>query len=122
MNQCRPNRAHDSVLPTLRRGLDLGESLALLEPSLLLEAHDLEAVEVGEGLAALLLQRLLCPVALLPLCVDFSGLPGLLDGAGSRATGELLDDQWCEKGLVERDGAAGSRKLGVGGRSIDEGL
>lgn len=110
------------VVSLLRSGLDLGESLALLEPSLLLEAHDLETVEVGEGLAALLLQRLLCPVALLPLCVDTSGLPGLLDGTGSGATGKLLDDEWCEKGLGEGDGTAGSRKLGVGGRSIDEGL
>jgi len=107
-------------VPTLRRGLDLGESLALLEPSLLLQAHDLEAVEIGEGLAALLLQRLLGPVALLPLRVDLSGLPRLLDGTGSRAAGELLDDEGCEKGSGEGDGSAGSRELGVGGRAIDE--
>jgi len=113
------------VVPIQRRsssGLDLGKSLVLLEAPLLLQPHNLEAVEVGEGLAALLLEGLLGPVALLPLSVDTSGLPSLLDGTRPGTTGKLLDDDGCEEGPRERNGAAGSGELGVGGRSIDKHL
>lgn len=54
----------------LCRGLDLCQRLALLEPPLLLEAHHLEAVKVGQVLPPLDLIPLLGPVALLPLGVD----------------------------------------------------
>lgn len=61
-------------------GLDLGQSLALLESSLLLESHNLEAIEVGQVLPPGDLLTLLGPVALLPLGVDFVLLPKLPDG------------------------------------------
>ena len=117
----------DQLLPSpvvhpLCRGRDLGKSLALLETSLLLEAHDLEAVEVGEGLAALLLELLLGPVALSPLGVDAGSLPRLLDGTGPCAAGELVDDDGCEEGVGESDGGAGGGKTGDSGGSVDENL
>lgn len=123
-----PKNHADQTLPNLiipnqlSRGLDLGESLALLEAALLLEAHNLEAVEVGEGLAALLLELLLGPVALLPLGIDASGLPGLLDGTSAGTTGKLLDDEGGEKGLGEGNDAAGGSELGVGRGAIDKDL
>lgn len=54
---------------------DLVEDAALLEPPLLLEPHDLEAVEVREALSALHLLPALEPVGLLPLGVDLVLLP-----------------------------------------------
>lgn len=54
----------------LCRGLDLGQSLALLESLLLLEAHNLEALEVGQAAPPRNLVALLGPVRLLPLGVD----------------------------------------------------
>lgn len=120
---CRPNALPNLIVPNhLSRGLDLGESLALLEAALLLEAHNLEAVEVGEGLAALLLELLLGPVALLPLGIDASSLPSLADGTGAGTTGKLLDDDGGEKGSGEGDDAAGSSELGVGRGAIDKDL
>lgn len=72
------------------RGLNLGQSLALFETSLLLEAHNLEAVEVGQVLPPLDLVSLLRPVALLPLGVDLVLFPELLDSAISGAADETL--------------------------------
>lgn len=94
-------------------GLDLGQSLALLEPPLLLQPHNLEPVEVGERLAAFLLELLLRPVALMPLRVDTGSLPRLLNGARPRAAGQLLDHNRCEEGLRQLNGTTGSRKLFV---------
>lgn len=103
-------------------GLDLGQSLALLESSLLLESENLEAVEVGETLPPLNLIPLLGPVGLLPLGVDLGLLPGLSDGAGSGAAVEALDDKGREEDLAEGNGLSGNGELGLGGRTVDENL
>ncbi len=106
----------------LCRSPDLGQSLALLEPPLLLQPHNLEPVEVGERLAALLLELLLGPVALGPLGVNTSGLPRLLDGTRPRAAGELVDNDRREEGVGELDDAAGGGELVVCGGAVDESL
>jgi hypothetical protein len=113
-SHAEPNAPPPKQQPSsLCRSPDLGQSLALLEPPLLLQPHDLEAVEVGERRAALLLELLLGPVALAPLGVDASSLPRLLDGTGPRATGQLLDNDRGEESPGELDNTAGSRELGV---------
>ena len=93
--------------------LDLGKRLVLLEASLLLQPHDLEAVKVGQTPATLLLQLLLGPVGLLPLGVDLGLLPRLLDGAGPGAAGQLLDRELRDEDVGERDLGAESGELGV---------
>lgn len=97
----------------LRRGLDLDQGLALFETALLLEAEDLEAVEVAQVLSPLDLGAALEPVGLLPLLVDLGLLPELLDGAGTGATGQVRDNERGEKSVGERDGLAGDGELGV---------
>lgn len=94
-------------------GLDLGQSLALLESSLLLEAEDLEAVEVGQSPSALNLFALLGPVAALPLGVDLSLLPGLGKSGLSGASGQVLDNELREESLGEVQGLSGNLELGV---------
>jgi len=106
----------------LCRSLDLGQSLALLEPPLLLQPHNLEPVEVGERLAALLLELLLGPVALGPLGVNTGSLPRLLDGTRPRAAGELVDNDRREESAGELDDAAGGGELVVCGGAINESL
>lgn len=93
--------------------LNLGQSLALLESSLLLEAQNLEAVEVGQGLSPLNLLALLGPVAALPFGVDLSLLPSLGQGGLSGAPVQVLDDELGEKSLAEVQGLSGNLELGV---------
>lgn len=112
----------DAHSQRLSRGLDLGESLALLEPSLLLQPHNLEAVKVGKGLALLLLLLLLGPVGGSPLGVNAGSLPGLLDGTCPGTAGELIDDDGGQEGVGERDLAAGGDELLVGGGAVDQSL
>lgn len=100
-------------LSILRGGLDLDELLALLEAALLLEAQDLEAVEVGQVLSSLNLGAALEPVGLLPLLVDLGLLPELLDGAGAGAAGQVLNLEGRQEGVGEGDGLAGDGELGV---------
>lgn len=88
----------------LRGGLDLGQSLALLESALSLEAHDLEAVKVGQGLALGDLGTLLGPVGLLPLGVNLGLLPLLLQGGVTGATEETSDDEGRQEDFVEGNG------------------
>lgn len=94
-------------------GLDLGQSLALLESSLLLEAQNLEAVEVGQGLSPLNLVALLGPVAALPLGIDLGLLPSLGEGGLSGASGQVLNDELGEESLAEVQGLSGNLELGV---------
>lgn len=94
-------------------GLDLGQSLALLESSLLLEAEDLEAVEVGQSLSSLNLFALLGPVAALPLGIDLSLLPGLGKSGLSGASGQVLDNELGEESLAEVQGLSGNLEVGV---------
>jgi hypothetical protein len=103
-------------------GLNLGQSLALFESSLLLESHNLEAVEVGQVLPSLDLLTLLGPVALLPLGVDLVLLPKLLDGTVSGATDEALNNELGEQALGQGNGLSGDSQSRVGGRTVDENL
>lgn len=103
-------------------GLDLGQSLALLESSLLLESHNLEAVEVGQVLPPLDLVALLGPVALLPLGIDLVLFPKLLDNTVTGSTEEALDDELRKQALGEGDGLTRNRQGGVSGRTVDENL
>lgn len=97
----------------LCRGLDLGQSLALLESSLLLQAQNLETVEVGQRRALSLLLLSLGPVGLLPLLVDLSLLPELLDGRGPCAAGQVGQNEVGQDGVGERNGLAGDSQGGV---------
>lgn len=97
----------------LCRGLDLGQSLALFESSLLLEAEDLEALKVRQSLPPLDLLTLLGPVRLLPLGVDLGLLPLLLEGGLSCAAVETLNDEVREKGSGQGERLSGNHELGV---------
>lgn len=103
-------------------GLDLGESLALFESALLLQAQDLESVKVGQVAALLLLVLGLGPAALLPLGVDLGLLPELLDDTGAGGTGQLLDDERCEEDLRKADSLSGDDELGVGRGTVNQNL
>ena len=89
---------------------------------MLLQTHNLEPVEVGERLTALLLELLLGPVGFLPLGINAIGFPGLLDGTRPRAAGKLRDHDGSEEGPGEGDDAAGCGELRVGGGTISEDL
>jgi hypothetical protein len=106
----------------LSRGLDLGQSLALFEAALLLEAHNLEAVEVGQVLSPLDLVALLGPAGLSPLAVDLGLLPELAESSLAGAARKVLNDEAGEKALLERDGLPGDGELGVGGDALDKDL
>lgn len=88
-------------------GLDLGQSLALLEATLLLQAQDLEAVKVGQRRALGLLLPLLGPVGGLPLVVDLSRLPVLLDGRSPRAAGHVGQGELGQDDAGEGNDLAG---------------
>lgn len=103
-------------------GLDLGQSLALLEALLLLEAHDLEALEVAKSAPPGDLLTLLGPVRLLPLGVDLRVLPLLLQLGVASATGKAFDDEGREESPGEAQGLAGAGELGVGRGALDKNL
>ena len=106
----------------LRRGLDLGQRFPLLESPLLLQAHDLEAVKVRQGLSSVCpLPRLEC-VGLLPLVLDAGLLPERLDGLGPRAPCEFVDDDLGQQAVGEREFLSGDGQLRVGVGSVDEDL
>jgi hypothetical protein len=109
-------------LNPLRRSLDLCQRFSDLETCLLSQSHDLEALEVGESTSSLLLGALLCPCALLPLCLDSSLLPCSLDGSSAGASWERLKDNRCEDELGESDRLTWDSGLGVGGWAIDQSL
>lgn len=97
----------------LRRGLDLGQLLPLSEAALLLQAHDLEAVEVGKVLPPLDLGPALVPVGLLPLLIDVGLLPELLQSSMADAAGKLVDDEGGEEGRGEAKRLTGNDEIGV---------
>lgn len=102
------------VLESLCGGLDdLGQSLALLEAALLLEAHDLEAVEVGESRPLRLHIPLLGPVGVLPLLVDLRLLPVLLDGGRPCGAGQAGENEVSQDDVGERHRLAGDGESGV---------
>ena len=106
----------------LCRSLDLGESLALLETALLLEAQDLEALKVRQVLPPVVLVALLSPVGLVPLVVNFRRLPLLLQLGMTGATVKVLDNEGREESPGEAKGLSAGGELGVGGGALDEHL
>lgn len=80
---------------------------------LLLQDHDLEAVEVGQPTAELAGSDLLSPGRLSPLVGDTSLLPVLGDDTGAGTTGKLGDDDGGEGNVSESDGLAGDTGLGA---------
>lgn len=100
-------------LGRLCRSLDLGQGLALLESSLLLQAEDLESVKVGKLGALALLLLSLGPVGLLPLLVDLGLLPELLDDGGPHAAGQVGQNEVGQDDLGERNGLAGNSQGSV---------
>lgn len=104
-------RNQNRVVHPLRhlcRSLDLGEGLADLVSLLLLEAEELEALEVGQGFSALCPQAALGPLALEPLLVDLGLLPELLQCAGAEGAGDF------ELDVGEEDIGKGNSSLGYG--------
>lgn len=91
----------------LCRSLDLGQRLALLESSLLLQAEDLESVEVGQRCALGLLVLSLGPVRLLPLLVNLGLLPELLNSRSPRAAGQVGQNEVGKNGMGEGNGLSG---------------
>ena len=108
------------VASDLCGSLDLGEGLALLESSLLLESHNLESVEVGQGLSSLRLLLSLGPVALLPLRVDTRLLPRSLDSSCSGSPRQIRNDEGCQQDVLQAYGLPGNDELGVRRRSINQ--
>ncbi|KAI6753107.1 hypothetical protein HG531_005276 [Fusarium graminearum] len=104
------------------RCLDLGQSLALFESSLLLESENLETLEVGKSLPSLHLVPLLGPVGLLPLGVDLGLLPELSDNTSSGTAVQALNNERGEENLVEGNSLSGSGEASVRGRAVDENL
>lgn len=92
---------------------DLGKSLALLESALLLQAQDLEALEVGKSGPLCLHIALLGPVGVLELGVDLSLLPELLDGGRSCAARQTGEDEVGQDNVGEGDGLTGDGEGGV---------
>lgn len=108
---CSQSQIHPTL--HLRRGLNLSHRLPDLETCLLSQLHNLESLEIGQSPSPLLLRTLLGPRALLPLRLNTSLLPLLLDNTSSCTTGELLEDQRCEDELCECDRLTGNGGLAV---------
>lgn len=89
---------------------------------LLLESHNLEAIEVGQVLPPLSALGLLGVVALSPLAVDLVSLPELGDRAGASRTGQLGDDEGGQGGVGESEDMTGDDLLVVGGGAVNQDL
>lgn len=89
---------------------------------LLSQAHNLEALEVGELLALDGALAVLGPGAVVPLAVDRVLLPESLEGGVAGGAGKLLNDDGSQREVRERGGVAGDGSLGVGGRTLDKDL
>lgn len=89
---------------------------------LLLESHNLEAIEVGQVLPPLSALGLLGVVALSPLAVDLVSLPELGDRAGASGTGHLGDDEGGQGGVGESEDMTGDDLLVVCGGAVNQDL
>lgn len=85
----------------------LCDSLLDLEPPLLLQNHNLEAVKVVQCPSLLRGADLLGVCGLRPLLLDTRLLPGLSDDAGAGASGKRRNDDRCKGDVAEREGLAG---------------
>lgn len=105
--------------PPSSSSLNLCQSLADLEPLLLLQAHHSKAVEIGESLSFLGLVHFLGQRSLLPLGADLGLFPRNSYYAGSRSAGKILNNERSQETVGCGSQLPGNRKLGVGGRSVD---
>ena len=87
-------------------------------PALLLEEHDVEAVEVGEVPPLLGSLALLSPRGLLPLGDNLGSVEDLLDGRSTCGTGQLLENVRGEDESSVSEGLAGDTSRGT----VDESL
>jgi len=89
---------------------------------LLAEAQNLEALEVGEVLAALSTVGALSESALSPLAVNLVLSPELLNGTGTGSTGKLGDGEGGEGGVGESENVTGHDLVLLGGGTVNEDL
>lgn len=89
---------------------------------LLAEAQNLEALEVGEVLAAVGALGALSERALGPLAIDLVLGPELLDGASTGSTGKLGDGEVGEGGVREGEDVTGNDLVLLGGGTVNEDL
>lgn len=89
---------------------------------LLAEAQNLEALKVGQVLAALGAVGALREGALGPLAIDLVLSPKLLHGTGTGSTGKLGDGEVSEGGVGERENVTGHDLLLLGGGTVDQDL
>lgn len=89
---------------------------------LLAEAQNLEALEVGQVLAALGAVGALREGALGPLAINLVLSPKLLHGTGTGSTGKLGDGEVSEGGVGERENVTGHDLLLLGGGTVDQDL
>jgi hypothetical protein len=89
---------------------------------LLAEAQNLEALEVGEVLAALSTVGALSERALGPLAVNLVLSPELLNGTGTGSTGKLGDGEVGKGGVREGENVTGHDLVLLGGGTVNEDL
>jgi hypothetical protein len=89
---------------------------------LLAQTQNLEALKVGQVLAALSLVGLLGEGALGPLAIDLVLGPQLLDGASTGSAGKLGDGEGSESGVSEGKDVTGHDLLGLTGGTVDQDL
>lgn len=89
---------------------------------LLAEAQNLEALEVGEVLAALRAVGALSERALGPLAVNLVLSPELLNGTGTGSTGKLGDGEVGEGGVGESENVTGHDLVLLGRGTVNEDL
>lgn len=89
---------------------------------LLSQAHNLEALEVGELLALDGALAVLGPGAVVPGAVNTNLLPEGLESSVTGGAGKLLNDNGGQREVREGGGVAGYGNLGVGGRTLDKDL
>jgi len=89
---------------------------------LLAQTQNLEALKVGQVLAALRAVGLLGEAALGPLAIDLVLSPQLLDGAGTGSAGKLGDGEGSESGVSEGKDVTGHDLLLLTGGTVDQDL
>lgn len=89
---------------------------------LLLQSHNLEALEVGQVLPPLNLGSLLGPAGLSPLAINVLLLPQLLNSASAGTAGGLGDDEGREGGVVKVQRVTRDNLVLLGRGTIDQHL
>ena len=97
-------------------------AIVLSSTHLLSQAHNLEALEVGELLALDGALAVLGPGAVVPGAVNTNLLPESLKGSVTGGAGKLLNDDGSQREIREGGGVAGDGSLGVGRGTLDKDL